>query len=97
MLIRDIARRLSGAKGPVKVLMPLGGVEEWDREGEAAHDPEGLAAMTDEVRKAFSAPVEVQEVDCHINDMAFSNAVLRIVDGWIADGTISMQVDPGKA
>ena len=91
-LIRDIARRLSGAKGPVKVLMPLQGIEEWDREGEPAHDPEGLAAMTDEMRTAFSAPTEVQEIDCHINDTAFSDAVLRIVDGWIADGTISMRV-----
>lgn len=88
-LIRDIAARLGAAKGPVHFMMPLEGVEEWDRPGGEAHDPEGLAAMIDEVRKSVDAPVT--EVACHINDEAFSEAVLEVLDGWIADGTIEMR------
>ncbi len=89
-LVRDIATRVATAKAPVKVLMPLQGVEEWDREGQPTHDPEALAAMVDEVRLAFAPPVEVVEVDAHINDQAFSDAVLAVIDGWLADGTIRL-------
>ncbi|MEM6462637.1 MAG: Tm-1-like ATP-binding domain-containing protein [Pseudomonadota bacterium] len=87
-LIRDVAARLGTAKGPVHFVMPLQGVEEWDREGGPAHDPDGLAAMIDEVRKAIKDPVTLSEVDCHINDQAFSDKVVEILDGWIADGTL---------
>lgn len=90
-LIRDIADRLGDAKGPVHFVMPLGGVEEWDREGKEAHDPEGLAAMSDEVRKIIKPPITLTEVDCHINDQVFSDKVLEIVDGWIADGSVRME------
>lgn len=84
-LIRDIAERLEGAKAPARFIMPLGGVEEWDKEGQPAHDPEGLAAMIDEARRAFG---DLIEVDCHINDQGFADKVVVILDGWIADGTI---------
>ncbi len=88
-LVRDIAARLRRARGPVHVLMPLQGVEEWDRAGGPAHDPEGLAAMTDEMRKAISDPIALTELDCHINDQAFADAALAVLDRWIADGTVS--------
>ncbi|THH36786.1 UPF0261 family protein [Aliishimia ponticola] len=87
-LVRDIAGRLAQAKGPVHVLMPMQGVEEWDREGQPAHDPEGLAAMVDEMGKAITAPATLTMLDCHINDPAFADAALAVVDGWLADGTV---------
>ncbi|RWI08831.1 MAG: UPF0261 family protein [Mesorhizobium sp.] len=90
-LIRDVADRLAAAKAPVAFLMPLEGVEEWDREDGPAHDPAGLAAMIDEVRRVIKAPIGLTEVACHINDAAFSDKVLEIIDGWIADGTIQME------
>ncbi len=89
-LIRDIAARLKGATGPVHFLMPLKGVEEWDKPGDVAHDPEGLSAMADEVRKVMTGPIHLTEVDAHINDPAFSDEVLKILDGWIADGALKM-------
>jgi len=87
-LIRDIAKRLDAAKGPVHFIMPLLGVEEWDKEGEPAYDPDGLAAMIDEVRKFIKVPLS--EVDAHINDQAFSDKVIEVLDDWIADGTIRL-------
>jgi len=87
-LIRDIAARLDQAQGPVHFIMPLNGVEEWDKPGEPAHDPEGLAAMIDAVRSEINVPVT--EVAAHINDAAFADAVLEILDGWIADGTVKV-------
>ena len=85
-LIRDIAGRMATAKAPVHFIMPLQGIEEWDREGGPAHDPDGLAAMIDEVRQSVTVPVA--EVDAHINDQAFADQVLAILDGWIAEGLV---------
>ena len=67
--------------------MPIQGVEEWDKPGEPAYDPDGLAAMVDEVRKSITVPLT--EVDAHINDQAFADAVLAQLDAWVVDGTIS--------
>lgn len=89
-LIRDIAARLGGAKGPVHFLMPRQGVEEWDKEGQPAHDPDGLAAMVDEVGKSIKPPAQLTLPDCHINDEAFAEAALEILDGWIKDKTVKM-------
>ncbi len=89
-LVRDVVARLETAKGPVHVLMPKGGVEEWDREGDAAHDPEALAAMVDEMGKAVTDPIKLSMLDCHINDAEFADAALNVLDGWIEDGTVAV-------
>jgi len=91
-LVRDIADRLSAATAPVHVLMPTQGVEEWDRKGEPAHDPEGLSAMVDEMSKAVKAPIELTKLVCHINDEAFATAALSILDEWITTGVVKMDV-----
>jgi uncharacterized protein (UPF0261 family) len=87
-LVRDIVARLERATAPVHVLMPAQGVEEWDKAGAPAHDPEALAAMVDEMSKAVKDPLKLTELDCHINDQAFADAALAVLDGWIADGTV---------
>ena len=88
--MRDIAKRLSVAKGPVHVLMPTYGVEEWDKPDQPAHDPDGLAAMVDEVARTIKDPIQLSMLECHINDQAFANAALEVLDGWIADGTVKV-------
>lgn len=86
---REMAHRLSTAKAPVHVLLPTQGIEEWDRPGQPAHDPDGLAAFTDEVRKAVTPPIKLTEVEAHINDQAFADAALSVFDAWLADGTVT--------
>lgn len=87
-LARVIGHKLSLATGPVTVLMPLLGVEEWDRPGEPLHDPDGLAAFTDELRHAVQSPAKLIEVPAHINDAAFSDAVLKVLDDWVVAGVV---------
>lgn len=87
-VVQAMAQRLATAKGPAHVLMPTQGIEEWDREGEPMYDPEALAAMVDEMGKAVKAPTELTMLDCHINDPAFADAALKVLDGWIADGSV---------
>jgi len=89
---REIARRLKASDAPAHVILPNGGVEEWDRPGGEAHDPEAFAEFCDEMRKVMTDPVTFTEIDCHINDQHFVDTALKIVDRWIADGTIRMEV-----
>ena len=85
---REIASRLAQSTAPTHFILPLGGIEEWDKPGEPAHDPEGLAAFVDEARKAIKPTIEITEVDAHINDQAFADAALALFDAWLADGTV---------
>lgn len=86
---RFVAERLAGATGPTTFILPVGGIEAWDKPGEPAHDPDGLAAFCDEIRKVIRPPVTLVETFAHINDQTFADTALAILDGWIADGTVS--------
>jgi uncharacterized protein (UPF0261 family) len=85
---REIMGKLAAAKGEAVFLLPTRGGNEWDREGGPLCDAKGLAAFVEEVRTACPANVRLVELDAHINDPAFSEAALAIVDGWIADGVL---------
>jgi uncharacterized protein (UPF0261 family) len=89
---REIQRRLAEASAPAHVILPNRGIEEWDKEGEPAHDPEGLAAFVDEMRNVIRSPVEMTEIDAHINDQAFADTALAILDDWIDRGIVSTDV-----
>ena len=88
---REIANRLAQSDTPAHIILPLAGIEEWDRVGGDTHDAPALAEFFDEMRKSVMAPVQMTEVDCHINDDAFSQKALEIFDGWLADGTIKVK------
>ncbi|MCY3873268.1 MAG: Tm-1-like ATP-binding domain-containing protein [Rhodobacteraceae bacterium] len=85
---REVAQRLQGSRAPVHFILPSRGIEEWDKPGEPAHDPEGLAAFRDEARKAVQAPVQFTEINAHINDPAFAETVLGIFDDWVETGIV---------
>jgi uncharacterized protein (UPF0261 family) len=89
--VREMANRLSAAKGETHFILPLGGVEDWDREGGETHDPAGLAALIDEARKVMPAVVPTTEVDAHINDPEFCDAVLALFDQWVAQGIVKTE------
>lgn len=87
-LVYDLTARLEGATGPTHFFLTAGGVEEWDRPGGPAHDPEGLAAFVAEARRVMPGRVEMTDLACHINDDAFCDAVLARFDQWVADGIV---------
>ena len=86
---RELATRLKQATGPVHLVLPLQGIEEWDRAGAPLHDPEGLAALCDEVGRCDWGQVALTHLDAHINDLAFVQHVLTVFDNWLAQGLIS--------
>jgi uncharacterized protein (UPF0261 family) len=88
---REMAARLAAAKGAVHLILPMHGIEEWDREGAPLHDAPALAAFFEELGRARMGQCTVQQIDAHINDAAFVTAVLATFDAWVADGTVSKQ------
>lgn len=85
---RAHARQLAQARGPTAMIVPTHGFGEWDREGADLHDASGLEAFLDELRAVLPANVERHEIDAHINDAAFADAALAILDRWIAQGVV---------
>ena len=85
---REIGRRLARATGPTALLLPQRGVEGWDREGGPLHDPEGLAALVDELPRALPASTRLVALDAHINDQAFAQAALDVLDDWVRQGLV---------
>jgi len=85
---RELASRLRQAQGPVHLVLPLQGIQEWDRAGAPLHDPEGLAAMMDEMARSDWGTAEVSRIDAHINDVAFVQKVLAVFDDWLARGLV---------
>ena len=85
---RVICEKLSGSVGPVVFYLPRQGGNEWDRAGGPLEDAEGLAAFCDEMHRACPKNVSLVDLDCHINDAAFHDAVLAQFDDWLAQGTV---------
>lgn len=86
---REMAAKLATAKGATTFVMPTQGCNEWDRPGAPLHDADGLTAFVSEIEDVLPKNVDYLPLDCHINDAEFCVEVLRIFDGWVADGTVS--------
>ena len=69
----EIGQKLSHSRGPVAVLVPMRGVSAVDRAGQPFDDPVARRALVDSLR-ATAPGIEVQEIDCHINDPEFAVA-----------------------
>ncbi len=91
---RTIADKLNSSAGPVAFILPVGGIEEWDKPGEPLHDPEGLEAFMGEMRKAINPPVAFYEIPDHINSPAFATKALEVFDAWVEAGIIPPGILP---
>lgn len=87
-IARELNARLGESPAPTHLIIPRGGIEEWDRPGGDCHDPEGLAAFVDELRSTVAPSVTATEIEGHINDPEFSALALDIFDGWVSQGKV---------
>jgi uncharacterized protein (UPF0261 family) len=87
-MARTICAKLATATGPVTLLLPLRGGNEWDRPGGTLSDPAGFAAFVAEIRAACPDNVTLVELDAHINDPDFAEAALGAFDAWVAAGVV---------
>ncbi|MFL5804640.1 MAG: Tm-1-like ATP-binding domain-containing protein [Roseiflexaceae bacterium] len=70
-----MARKLSAARGPVMVLVPLGGLSIPNVPGGVFYDPPADAAFRDALRAGLRTDISLREIDAHINDATFAQAV----------------------
>ncbi len=79
-----IAGKLNQATGPTVLFVPLNGVSMIDAEGQPFHDPEADAALFEALRQNIDpAKVELVELDLHINDPEFSEALANRLLGML--------------
>jgi uncharacterized protein (UPF0261 family) len=72
---RIVAGKLSEARGPVVLMLPLKGISMIDAPGEPFYSPEADQALFGAIRENLAHHVELIEVDAHINEDAFAEAV----------------------
>ena len=82
---RRIGRKLSAAKGPVTLYVPLKGVSMIAVEGQVFHDPDADAALLAGLRETLGPGVEVHEVDADINDPELALAMANRLHELIAE------------
>ena len=83
---RLIACKLSAARGPVALYLPLRGVSAISGEGGPFYDPAADQALFGALRENLAGNVEVHELDAHINDPAFAVAMAERLDDYMGGG-----------
>jgi len=69
----EIGQKISAAKGPATILLPLQGVSAIDRTGQPFDDPIAREAIFAGIRSS-AGNAEIVELDAHINDESFAVA-----------------------
>lgn len=77
---RELGKRfslkLNQSTAPVRVLLPRKGISQIDAEGGVFYDPALDQALFSAIRMHAAGPVEVIEMDAHVNDKAFAEALV---------------------
>jgi len=67
-----IAAKLNPSKGPVVVMLPLGGLSSIDRPGKIFYDPEANGALFATLKLKLSSAIELIEDEHHLDDAEFA-------------------------
>lgn len=81
---RIIASKLNQATGPTALFIPLKGVSAIDQEDQPFYLPEADAALFEALRRNIRPPVELVELDLHINDPEFAVAMAERLLAMVA-------------
>ena len=73
-----IAAKLNAMRGPVRFLIPEGGISAIDKPGQPFHDPEADRALFAAIEQGFrvGADRKLMRLPLHINDEAFADALV---------------------
>ena len=76
-----VGTKLAQAKGPVVLILPLGGFSEYDRAGRIFYAPEADQAFIDEAAKQLGEHGDVVRINANINDSVCAEiAVARLLE-----------------
>jgi uncharacterized protein (UPF0261 family) len=80
---RQIAKKLSAARGPVALFIPLRGISAISGEGGPFYDAAADKALFSALRENMGKNVEIHEVDANINDPGFAQAMAAKLDEYM--------------
>lgn len=79
-LARVVAERLNEAIGPVAVAIPLQGFSFYNRKGLVFFDRRANRTYVETLKGSLHSNIPVYEIDTHINDPEFAQAVVPLFD-----------------
>ena len=74
---RIVGERLGSSGEKTSVLVPLKGFSHPNHEGRPLHNPSGVRAFVNGLRETIDAAIQVRLLPLHVNDPAFSDAVVE--------------------
>jgi uncharacterized protein (UPF0261 family) len=80
------AKKLNSSKGPVAVLIPMGGFSEVDAPGKPFWWPEADQAFVDSLKNNLRTDIPVIIMDNNVNDPEFSGKVTEILLDMLKEG-----------
>ena len=72
-----IAEKINSSKGPVTILLPLGGLSKVGGEGEVFHNPSIDEVLFKSIRKKVKESVKIVEVYANINTVVFAESAVE--------------------
>jgi uncharacterized protein (UPF0261 family) len=79
------ADKINKAKGPIKLVVPLRGWSSLDREGSVLYDPDEDQIFMDELKKNLGVLIDIEEVDCNLEDLPTAQALVNSLDRFIKE------------
>lgn len=94
-LARQLADKLNHNPSHTKVVIPMRGWSEADREGGPLYDPAIMEIFIEELKQDLNPQIEIKEAGSHINDPSFTQVVAILMDEMIrsrapASGALDM-------
>jgi uncharacterized protein (UPF0261 family) len=86
-LADQLTQKLNKAPANIKVLIPLRGWSEADRDGGPLYDPPMNRFFVQQLREKLDPQIDIHEADHHINDSAFATIAARMMDQMILERT----------
>jgi uncharacterized protein (UPF0261 family) len=77
MVADKMAYKLNKARGPVKILIPLGGWSSVDKRGSDFYDGDLDRAFVDELKRQLRTNIELREVDADLDTYEFAQEVVK--------------------
>lgn len=71
----EFARKLNGAKAPIKLMIPMKGWSSVDAPGNPTHDPAEDQIFIDTLKERLDPQIEIIEVNCNMEDPQFAGKV----------------------
>ena len=79
----QLSTKLNKDPSNVKILVPLRGWSEADREGGPLFDPTMNRFLTRQLKERLDPAIQIEEVDLHINDGSFGEIAAKMMDHMV--------------